>query len=78
MIYPNFASVPDGNICRPVTIQKGDEYYWGDKEFYKHMSMRWDVWSGEWETRNPRKCEKTAKASRAKSDNVTKPRRAKR
>lgn len=68
MIYKNFAAVPPGSICRPVTVQKGDEYYWGEKGFYEHMSMRWDVWSGEWETRKPRKCEIKAKAHAKKSD----------
>jgi len=49
MIVPNFAAVPAHAICRPVTWQCGDEYYWMRKIDYANTSLTWDVWSGRWQ-----------------------------
>ncbi len=49
MIVANFASVPPGSICRPVSPYDGDSYYWGEKLFYAQCSLRWDVWDGSWQ-----------------------------
>lgn len=49
MIVANFASVPAGSICRPVSKWAGDNYFYITKERWMHMELKWTEWSSKWQ-----------------------------
>ncbi len=50
MIVANFASVPPGSICRPVTKQWGDNFHWHYRETWdRHIELRFSQWMGRWQ-----------------------------
>lgn len=64
MIVANFASVPAGSICRPITKVKGDNYFFSPRDKWK--TLPWELWMGRWQI--DVRATKRAKAISKKTD----------
>lgn len=51
-----FDEIPDHFVCRPCSVQAGDEFSWHTKSYWLvHAELKWAYWMGEWEVKGVRK-----------------------